>query len=253
MFKGFEDFSTMNVENIAKELNAPSVVQPQSIEPVAMANDLLFPKPKPEVRIEDFYPEAKVYVGLLDNGLRWGLPVLLKKIYNIPTEEECEHQFQLHQSNYTQFRADYEAFGAIAESEQDELQKAIFEKTKMAYEEADRVWTMYPLIKKSVEQKGLDQGENKLLERALATWLYQNRDKVQNPLITIAVVVASSVGSRFAELELTGAKQFRPLVVDELGIKQQISQNYADVIEAKKAEPNPDSGRLLDESIAKGE
>lgn len=256
MFDNYKQFATMNVDEIANQMNQPTpttsgenmsvFAQPESV------NSFDFPKPKPEVKIEDFYPEAKVYVGLLDNGLKWGLPVLLKKIYNIPTEEECEHQYHLHQANYEQFKQDLETFGSVAESEQDELQKVIFDKTKLAYEEADRVWQMYPLIKKSVEQKGLDEGETKLLERALATWLYQNRDKVQNPMITIAVVVASSVGSRFANLELTGAKQFRPLVVDELGIKQQITKTYVATQEAKESIESANSGGLSDESIAQG-
>lgn len=257
MFENYKQFSTMNVEEIASQMNQP---MPPSLgqsvfdqpEPTnQMQNGFDFPKPKPEVRIDDFMPEAKVYVGLLDNGLKWGLPYLLKKVYNIPTEEECEHQYNLHQANYEQFKAEYEAFVALSEEQQDDVQKVFFSKAKGAYEEADRVWQMYPLIKKSVEQKGLDEGETKLLERALATWLYQNRDKVQNPMVTIMVVMASSVGSRFANLELSGAKQFRPLVVDELTIKQQVSNAY-EATQKTTVESNPDSGGLLDESSTEG-
>ena len=254
MFDNYKQFSTMNVEEIASQMNQPTPpTLGQSVfeQPQPTNNGFEFPKPKPEVRIEDFYPEAKVYVGLLDNGLKWGLPVLLKKVYNIPTEEECEHAYILHQTNYEQFKLDCESFGALADTEQDELKKVILNKTKSAYEEADRVWQMYPLIKKSVEQKGLDEGETKLLERALATWLYQNRDKVQNPMITIAVVIASSVGSRFANLELTGAKQFRPLVVDEAVIKQQITTTY-EATQKNSIEPHANGGGLPDESITEG-
>lgn len=231
MFEQFGNFSTMNVDEITKTMNEntnpplANVVEPiQNLFPPSNSFD--FPQPKPEVKIEDFYPEAEVYVGLLNNGVKWGLPVLLKKVYNLPTEEQCEHQFLLHKQNYERFLQSYEQFNATAESEQDELQKLVFERTKSAYEEANRVWEMYPLIKKAVEQKGLDEGENRLLKKALATWLYQNRDKVQNPLITIAVVLASSIGTKFAELELTGAKQFRPLVVDESVIKQRTEDTY---------------------------
>lgn len=254
MFNNFQDFSSLSVDDIAKQMNQPVVPKTEQIlaQPIQQqANELLFPKPKPEVKIEDFYPEAKVYVGLLDNGLKWGLPVLIKKVYNVPTEEECDHQYELHKTNYANFLKDLDSFGQLADNEKDELQIEVFEQTKIAYEKADKVWEMYPLIKKAVEQRGLDEGETKLLEKALATWLYQNRDKVQNPMVTIAVVLASSVGSRFAELELTGAKSFKPAIVDESRIKQVIKNNH-DQQKSTDVEihTDTDSRGLLDEGAA---
>lgn len=257
MFDKFQDFSSLSVDDIAKQMNQPSVPQTTDIltqpSQASQPNELLFPKPKPEPKIEDFYPEAKVYVGLLDNGLKWGLPVIIKKVYNVPTEEECDYQFELHKTNYANFLKDYESFGKLAETEKDELQIEIYQETKAAYEKADKVWEMYPLIKKAVEQRGLDEGETKLLEKALATWLYQNRDKVQNPMITIAVVLASSVGSRFAELELTGAKSFKPAIVDESRIKQVVKNNHEQQNTKEQSVeiiPATDGGGLSDEGVA---